>query len=147
MVGRCTLRIAHHSGVLSDAMRGEDDDDDEPACTCTCNHNNRRKSRESIVKNDTASVCNVHPCFAYTCVHEAVTHILCTQVPIGTAKTPTREDAGTVACTPFVLPSKPSRPTATCPPIMEDGLCSRGEKTGRLTSIVTGINTSMDLGI
>ena len=93
MVGRCTLRIAHHSSVLSDAMRGEDedktctctcksnsnygrykDDDDEPACTCTCNHNNRRKSRESIVKYDTACVCNVHPCLAYTRVRRAVMH-------------------------------------------------------------------------
>ena len=50
------------------------DDDDEPACTCTCNHNNRRKSRESIVKYDTACVCNVHPCLAYTRVRRAVMH-------------------------------------------------------------------------
>ena len=76
MVGRCTLRIAHHSSVLSDAMRGEDedktctctcksnsnygrykDDDDEPACTCTCNHNYRRKSRESIVQYDVCATC------------------------------------------------------------------------------------------
>ena len=93
MVERCTLRIAHHSDFLSDVMRGEDedqtctctcksnsnygrykDDDDEPACTCTCNHNYRRKSRESIVKYDTTSVCNVHPCFVYTRLREAVTH-------------------------------------------------------------------------
>ena len=75
----------------------------------------------------------MHPCFVYTRLREAVTHagnISCIytlhvcrkyqlyiysarmQVPIGTAKTPTREDAGTVVCTPFVLPSTPSRPTA-----------------------------------
>ena len=93
MVERCTLRIAHHSSVLSDAIHDEDedkictctcksntnygrynDDDDEPACTCTCNHNYRRKSRESIVKYDTASVSVVHPCFVYTRLREAVTH-------------------------------------------------------------------------